>query len=270
MGQGNANTPGASTTGSQWDLQGNGYGTPRENSGLLQQQQQAYYQQQQQQQQYSDYDQHYQQNQHQQQQPYSDNGYAGVAGFAGYGQQPRPASPPSIRPDPVVGAEPVWSNEKSRAARAANGGSRKKWICIVVIVVILAAAGAAVAVVMLKKKNDSDDKSSNNGTSSGSQSGSPPSTGNSKFILTGGDGSSITLANGSTIVYNNKFGGNWLFDPANPFNGGQANSWTPPINQSWTWGKDRIFGYVQRPFLVLVTAWLIPLSQRQSWRLAPA
>lgn len=34
-------------------------------------------------------------------------------------------------------------------------------------------------------------------------------------------------------------------DPNDPFNNNaQANSWTPPLNTSWTWGKDKIYGYV--------------------------
>jgi hypothetical protein len=34
-----------------------------------------------------------------------------------------------------------------------------------------------------------------------------------------------------------------LSDPADPFaNGARANSWTPALNESWTWGTDRIFG----------------------------
>lgn len=33
-------------------------------------------------------------------------------------------------------------------------------------------------------------------------------------------------------------------DPDDPFNNNaRPNSWTSPLNQSWNWGKDRIFGY---------------------------
>jgi glucan 1,3-beta-glucosidase len=32
-------------------------------------------------------------------------------------------------------------------------------------------------------------------------------------------------------------------DPGNPFNNNaQPNSWTPPLNTSWRWGVDRIYG----------------------------
>lgn len=74
--------------------------------------------------------------------------------------------------------------------------------------------------------------------------------------VTGGDGSTVTTDDGSTFIYNNKFGGFWFSDPNDPFNNdAQPNSWTPPINQTWTWGKDRIYGvnlggwFVLEPFI---------------------
>ena len=34
-------------------------------------------------------------------------------------------------------------------------------------------------------------------------------------------------------------------DPTDPFrNDAYPNSWTPPLNTSWRWGTDRIYGYV--------------------------
>ena len=33
-------------------------------------------------------------------------------------------------------------------------------------------------------------------------------------------------------------------DPNNPFNNNaRPNSWTPPLNTSWTWGTDHVYGY---------------------------
>lgn len=35
-----------------------------------------------------------------------------------------------------------------------------------------------------------------------------------------------------------------VYDPKDPYNNNaQANSWTPPLNASWTWGTDKIYGY---------------------------
>ena len=46
-------------------------------------------------------------------------------------------------------------------------------------------------------------------------------------------------------------------DPANPFdNSARPNSWTPALNETWTWGVDRINGvnlgglFVIEPFIV--------------------
>ncbi|TBU22967.1 glycoside hydrolase [Dichomitus squalens] len=100
--------------------------------------------------------------------------------------------------------------------------------------------------------------------SSDSQSGAPNDAGQSSDkpapyveITTGGDGSTVTKEDGSTFTYHNSFGGYWVADSTNPFdNGARANSWTPALNQTWTWGKDRINGvnlgglFVLEPFIV--------------------
>ncbi|CAK5275468.1 unnamed protein product [Mycena citricolor] len=88
-------------------------------------------------------------------------------------------------------------------------------------------------------------------------SGSPASSNaTSTKYTTGGDGSTVTTLDGGHFVYNNSFGGFWVEDPANPFNNNaRPNSWTPPLNTSWTWGVDRIYGvnlgglFVLEPFI---------------------
>lgn len=99
---------------------------------------------------------------------------------------------------------------------------------------------------------------SNGGSSAGpTPTHAPPTSSNS-----GGDGSIITAADGTQFTYNNSFGGicrstvNFLpplvlnitsgvSDPNDPFNNdAYPNSWTPPLNTSWTWGKDKLYGYV--------------------------
>ncbi|KAF9512116.1 glycoside hydrolase family 5 protein [Hydnum rufescens UP504] len=70
-------------------------------------------------------------------------------------------------------------------------------------------------------------------------SGSPTSN----VIITGGDGSTLLLDSGATMTYTNKLGGYWYYDQNDPFNGAaRAQSYTPPLNQSWQYGVDRIFG----------------------------
>ncbi|KAG5641224.1 hypothetical protein DXG03_005699 [Asterophora parasitica] len=80
--------------------------------------------------------------------------------------------------------------------------------------------------------------------------------GNPGKATSGGDGSTVTKEDGSTFTYTNKFGGYWVYDPNDPFNNNaRANSYTPPLNQSWTWGKDRVYGvnlgglFVLEPFI---------------------
>ena len=64
-------------------------------------------------------------------------------------------------------------------------------------------------------------------------------------LVTGGNGSTIATENGTTFTYLNPFGGTWYWDPNDPFNNNaQPNSWTPPLNQSFNFGTDRIFGSV--------------------------
>ncbi|KAH7909262.1 exo-beta-1,3-glucanase [Hygrophoropsis aurantiaca] len=73
-----------------------------------------------------------------------------------------------------------------------------------------------------------------------SSSGGKPGT---AAAITGGDGSKVTTDDGSSFTYSNSFGGTWYWDPNDPFNNNaQAQSWTPPLNQTFKFGTDRIFG----------------------------
>lgn len=62
-------------------------------------------------------------------------------------------------------------------------------------------------------------------------------------VVTGGDGSIITMEDGTTFTYSNKFGGYWYFDENDPFNNGaRAQSWTPALNETFNYGIDKIRG----------------------------
>ena len=105
-------------------------------------------------------------------------------------------------------------------------------------------AGIAILVVIIigvviatRNKNKGDGKSD-----SGSQSGGNGGGAGGKFAASGGDGSMITMDDNTQFTYQNKFGGNWLFNAAQPFNGGKANSWTPAINETWAWGTNEVQG----------------------------
>jgi len=111
---------------------------------------------------------------------------------------------------------------------------------------ILAAAIVLVAVVVPVYFAVIKPKSSNAAASTSSGAPNPTSTSQpaSTTVVTGGDGSKITTEDGTTFTYSNPFGGTWYWDPKDPFNNNaQAQSWTPPINQTFQFGTDRIFGY---------------------------
>jgi glucan 1,3-beta-glucosidase len=76
------------------------------------------------------------------------------------------------------------------------------------------------------------------------------------LVKTGGDGSVVTMADGSTFVYNNTYGGFWVDDPKNPWNNSaRPNSWTKPLTEKWDFVNDQINGvnlggwFVLEPFI---------------------
>lgn len=86
---------------------------------------------------------------------------------------------------------------------------------------------------------------SNNAVASPASTTSPGTGSGSVAVFTGGNGSTITTENGTTFTYINPFGGTWYWDPNHPFNNNaQPNSWTPPLNQTFKFGTDKIFGFV--------------------------
>ncbi|KAG7441041.1 glycoside hydrolase [Guyanagaster necrorhizus] len=83
----------------------------------------------------------------------------------------------------------------------------------------------------------------------GTTSDQPSPTGDA---ITGGDGSVVTQEDGTTFIYNNSFGGYWVADPNDPFSGAaRSNSWTPPLNESWKFGQDHVYGVNLGGWLVL-------------------
>ncbi|KAK7054692.1 hypothetical protein VNI00_003155 [Paramarasmius palmivorus] len=83
--------------------------------------------------------------------------------------------------------------------------------------------------------------------------------------LLGGNGSTVVTDANTTFVYVNEFGGDWAWDPSNPFaSGGRAQSWSKRIpgvgepvgeDEKWQWGKDVVRGVnlggwlTTRPFI---------------------
>ena len=117
---------------------------------------------------------------------------------------------------------------------------------IIVVVVVV-----AVYFAVIKPNNDSSSGNASGGAAQGSGTSttasgtaSPTSTGKpTALVVTGGDGSKVTMDDGSTFTYTNKFGGYWYWDPTDPFNNGaRAQSWSPAMNETFQYGVDPMRG----------------------------
>ena len=117
-----------------------------------------------------------------------------------------------------------------------------RWIAAIILLIVIVVA-VAVPVSLTRKHSGSGSSAASSGGGSGG--GGTPNPASPSGAITGGDGSVVTMENGQTFTYSNNFGGFWVADPENPFsNNAQCNSWTPPLNASWTWGKDKVYGCV--------------------------
>ncbi|KAI0073577.1 glycoside hydrolase [Panus rudis PR-1116 ss-1] len=175
---------------------------------------------------------------------------------AGYGEKESYASPSPLGKDedegPEVARKPWYKRPLVWALAAVS-----------IVVLILAIVLPVYFAVVKPNKNSSSPSgaSSSNGnegnhTTSGNGDNNNSGGAKNNIVITGGDGSTVTKDDGSTFVYRNQFGGFWVSDPENPFNdNAQPNSWTPPLNTTWKWGEQRVFGvnlgglFVLEPFI---------------------
>ncbi|KAJ2912332.1 hypothetical protein MD484_g8086, partial [Candolleomyces efflorescens] len=142
---------------------------------------------------------------------------------------------------------------------AGRKSGRKRWIVLAVvlgiaIIVFLAVFLPVYFVVIRKSPEAASGGSTSDGSSGSSGTGTAgaPRPSSTAGITTGGDGSVITLENGTTFTYRNSFGGFWVHDPEDPFNNtARPNQWTPPLSTPWRWGVDRIYGVNLGGWLVL-------------------
>lgn len=141
--------------------------------------------------------------------------------------------------------------EEKRAVYAPPSSRRKTviWAIVGGIILLVIIIVLAVYFGVIRPKSDTSVKTDSSGTSpgSGSGSGSSPSSPNKSAALavTGGNGSVVTMDDGTTFIYNNSFGGTWYWDENDPFNNGaRAQSWTPALNETFNYGVDRIRGSV--------------------------
>ena len=132
--------------------------------------------------------------------------------------------------------------------------------------VVLAIIIAVVIYFAVVKKKDDDPKASSGGV----KNGTTPTAGK---VLIGRNGDIVTMEDGTNFTYTNNFGGHFVVDEvccvafvidacscaddvflvqSNPYNyDARPQEWTPPLNESWPFGKQRIFG-------VNLGGWLVP------------
>lgn len=165
--------------------------------------------------------------------------------------------------------EPRYLSEK-QAAYANPSKSRRRVIILSAIAALIIIAAAIVApLVAIKHHSNNRSSSSNPSKSSTSSAPSASSTSSSKTATSGGDGSTITMEDGTTFTYKNPFGGTWYWDPNDPFNNSaQAQSWTPALNEPFNYGTDHIRGYVTVRLFSSRCQYLHSsdnITQRQPW-----
>ncbi|KAI0759749.1 glycoside hydrolase [Trametes elegans] len=140
-------------------------------------------------------------------------------------------------------------SEKGGRSDSALGAPPKRrrlymWLGVgaAAIVVVVLAVILPVYFTVIKKNDNSPSSGAARGGSSGSG-GAAPNPESPTGAVTGGDGSTITLADGTTFTYKNAFGGFWVDDPTDPYNNSaQAQSFTPPLSQPWDYSIDQIRG----------------------------
>jgi glucan 1,3-beta-glucosidase len=149
-------------------------------------------------------------------------------------------------------SEPRYLSEKQSAYANPASKSRRKRIIIIAAVVVLILIAAAIAIPVITISHHSGNSKSaaaqpSSSSTSTASSAKPSSSASptTKGGVTGGDGSLVTLEDGTTFTYKNAFGGTWYWDPNDPFNNAaQAQSWTPALNAQFNYGIDHIRGYV--------------------------
>lgn len=139
----------------------------------------------------------------------------------------------------AVGQPSRYMEEKRGTYASPKTKSKRKFIILGALAglfIVIAAVVIPLYFFVFKPKHDA--AAGTNDPSKPSSSGKPAAA-----VVTGGDGSKVALEDGSSMTYSNKFGGYWYWDETDPFNdGARPQSWTPPLNESFKYGVDKIRG----------------------------
>jgi glucan 1,3-beta-glucosidase len=147
--------------------------------------------------------------------------------------------------NPGMGARNRYLDEKRVAYTAPRTVSKRKfllWVLFVGGVVIIAGVLVPIYFFVIKPKGSPHVSSPGHSAAAPQPSGTSR-PGNPSVAITGGDGSTVTMDDGTTFIYNNPFGGYWYYDPQDPFNdAARAQSFTPALNETFNYGIDKIRG----------------------------
>jgi len=172
-------------------------------------------------------------------------------------------------PQTMEKASPDPRELEATAGAAPARRSRRKLllVAVVAILAIIVIVVLCVYFLVIRPNNKSDNPVANSNASAGTTTKTATAAGNTNKPTptsnaqptTGGDGSIITMEDGTTFVYRNPFGGYWVDDPNDPFNAGaRAQSWSPALNETFRYGIDRIRGQVS-PWIF--KAWKLTCQQ---------
>ena len=168
-----------------------------------------------------------------------------------------PFDGPSV-PLSTLSSQPRFLSEKQAVYPSKPSKSRRNTIILSALgglLLIIVAVVLPVYFLAIKHTSNKATSPQHSGTATApSPSGTKSPT--SQNLITGGDGSTVTMEDGTTFIYHNPFGGYWYDDPKNPLaNSARPQSWVPALNETFQYGTDRIRGYVTRSniFLLLRT-----------------
>lgn len=147
-------------------------------------------------------------------------------------------------------SQPRFLKEKQALYASPTSKSRRRNVIVlaalggvVLLIVVIVVPVYFLAIKPHSNKSSSSSQSSHSTTASPSSTSSPSTP--KSAAITGGDGSTVTMDDGTTFTYSNPFGGFWYYNPKDPLNNGaQAQSWTPALNETFNYGTNIIRGCV--------------------------
>jgi len=165
-----------------------------------------------------------------------------------------PFDGPSVPLSSLSSPQPRFLSEKQAFYPSKTSKSRRNTIILSALGGLLLLIVAVILPVYFLAIKHTSNKGASSQQSGTATAPSPSGTKSpSQNLITGGDGSTVTMEDGTTFTYHNSFGGYWYQDPNNPLaNSARPQSWVPALNETFQYGTDRIRGYVTRSDILLL------------------